>query len=280
MLQFGVVLTGFGPMADPDKLRRLARKADQLGFQSLWLYDHVAFPAKIPETYGKIEFTPETPFLDPIATLSFLAAETKQIRLGTGILLAALRHPLLVAKSVATLDGLSGGRAILGVGLGWVAEEFGALGVPFRQRAGRLRETVEILRGIWAAGRLAYAGRYYSFPEMTSYPMPVQAGGPPIWFGAFAEPALKRAAELGDGWFGAGGKVEKVTKRLTKMRDFVRERGKKDFALSVSCDPGISPEEVEHFRQAGATHLNLTCAGEDTAALEAQLDSVARRLLP
>ncbi|MBI2819655.1 MAG: TIGR03619 family F420-dependent LLM class oxidoreductase [Acidobacteria bacterium] len=280
MVQFGVVLTGFGSMADPDRLRRLARKADQLGFQSLWLYDHVTFPAKIPERYGKIEFTPETPFLDPIATLSFLAAETKQIRLGTGILLAALRHPLLVAKSVATLDGLSGGRAILGVGLGWVAEEFGALGVPFRQRAGRLRETVEILRGIWTSGRLAYAGRYYSFPEMTSYPMPIQVGGPPIWFGAFADPALKRAAELGDGWFGAGGKVEKVTKRLTKMREFAREHGKNNFALGVGCDPGISPEEVEYFRQAGATHLNLTCAGEDTAALEAQLDSAARRLLP
>ncbi|MBI3933822.1 MAG: LLM class F420-dependent oxidoreductase [Acidobacteria bacterium] len=277
-MHFGVVFTGYGTMADPEKLRRLARRADQLGFHSLWLYDHVTFPARIPEKYGKIVFTPETPFLDPMATLSFLAAETRQIRLGTGVLLTALRHPLLVAKSAATLDVLSGGRLILGVGLGWVAEEFEALGIPFRQRVGRLRESVEILRGIWAQGRLAYAGRYYSFPEMTSYPMPLQPGGPRLWFGAFADPALKRAAELGDGWFGAAGPVEKVTKRLMKTRDFAREYGKSHFALGVSCDPGISAEEVEHFRQAGATHINLNCASEDMAAIEAQLESAARRL--
>lgn len=277
-MRFGVVFTGFGTMADPEKLRRLARRADQVGFDSLWLYDHVSFPARIPDTYGKTVFTPETPFLDPIATLSFLVAETRHIRLGTGILLAALRHPLLVAKSIATLDVLSGGRAILGVGLGWLAEEFEALGVPFRQRVGRLRETVEILRSIWASRRLAYTGRYYTFSEMTTYPLPIQNGGPPIWFGAFAEPALKRAAELGDGWFGAGGKMEKVLQRLTTVRDFAHQQGKNQFALAVSCDPGIGPEEVEQFRQAGATHLNLNCSGADTATIEAQLDAAARRL--
>jgi probable F420-dependent oxidoreductase len=277
-MTYGVVFTGYGPMADPEKLRRLARKADQLGFDSLWLYDHVTFPARIPETYGKIVFTPETPFLDPLATLSFLAAETKQIRLGTGILLAALRHPLLVAKSVSTLDHLSGGRAILGVGLGWIAEEFEALGVPFRQRVGRLRESVEILRGIWANGKFGYQGRYYSFPEMTSFPMPLQEGGPPIWFGAFAEPALKRAAELGDGWFGAGGPVDKVIKRLSRVREFARERGKNHFALGVSAEPDISPEVAEQFRQAGATHINLTYTSGETSEIESQLESAARRL--
>jgi probable F420-dependent oxidoreductase len=278
-MEFGVVFTGFGAMADPEKLRRLARQADRLGFHSLWLYDHVSFPAKIPESYGRMVFTPETPFLEPMATLSFLAAETSHIRLGTGILLAALRHPLLVAKSASTLDVLSQGRLILGVGIGWMAEEFEAVGVPFRQRVGRLRESVEILRGIWASGRLAYAGRYYNFPEMTSYPTPLQPGGPPIWFGAFADPALRRAAQLGDGWFGAGGKTEKVLRRLTATREFARHEGKTDFALAVTCDPAIAPEEVEQFRQAGATHLNLNCTGEDTAAVESQLEAAAHRLL-
>src|SRR5690349_3212477 len=113
-MNYGVTLTGVGAMADPEKLRRTALKADQLGFHSLWLFDHVAFPANVPESYGKIHFTPETPFLSPIPTLAYLAAETKRIRLGTGVLLIALRHPLQVAKTVSTLDVLSGGRAMLG----------------------------------------------------------------------------------------------------------------------------------------------------------------------
>jgi probable F420-dependent oxidoreductase len=265
-------------MADPEKLRRVARKADQVGFHSLWLYDHVTFPARIPEKYGKLVFTPDTPFFDPLATLSFLAAETQQIRLGTGVLLAALRHPLQVAKTVSTLDHLSGGRAILGVGLGWIEEEFEALGVPFHQRVGRLRESLEILRGIWANGKLAYQGRYYSFPEMTSYPVPVQQGGPPIWFGAFAEPALRRAAELADGWFGAGGPLDKVMKRLAKTREFALERGKHHFALGVSTEPNVSREVAEQFRQAGATHLHLTFTSGEVSAIESQLESAAQRL--
>ena len=120
-MDYGVTFTGVGPMADPENLRRLTRKAEHLGFKSVWLYDHVTFPGKAPE---KSPFTPETPFLSPVTTLAFLAAETKQIRLGTGVLLVALRHPLLIAKDVATLDVISGGRAILGLGLGWLEPEF------------------------------------------------------------------------------------------------------------------------------------------------------------
>src|SRR5579885_1366389 len=169
-MKYGVTLTGAGPMADREKLRRGARKADKLGFQSLWLWDHVAFPGKLPESYGRSYFSPETHFFAPIPTLAFLAAETKRIKLGTGVLLLALRHPLLVAKDVATLDVLSEGRVIFGVGLGWLAEEFEALGIPFRERAGRVRESVGILRRLWTAGRLQEEGRYYRFPESTSCP--------------------------------------------------------------------------------------------------------------
>ena len=171
-----MVLAGYGPMADPEKLRRAARRADELGFHSLWLYDHVSFPAAIPQVYGKIVFSPETPFLDPMTTLAFLAAETQQIRLGSGVLLVGLRHPLQVAKNVATLDVISGGRAVFGIGLGWVTEEFEAMGIPFRTRVGHMRESVEIPRMLWAGGRCAYQGKHFSFPEMTSFPMPVQPG--------------------------------------------------------------------------------------------------------
>ncbi len=277
-MQYGVVLAGYGEMADPEKLRRAARRADELGFHSLWLYDHVSFPAIIPEVYGKIAFTPETPFLDPMATLAFLAAETRQIRLGLGVLLVGLRHPLQVAKSVATLDVISGGRAAFGVGLGWVAEEFEAMGIPFRARVGRMRESVEILRMLWAGGRCSYQGRHFSFPEMTSFPVPVQAGGPPILVGAFAEPALRRAAEIGDGWLGAGGPVEKVLRRLEKVRGFADAADKRNFELSVSTESGVSREVAARFRDVGATQLCLNFTTGETAEIERQLEEAAGRL--
>jgi probable F420-dependent oxidoreductase len=276
-MNYGVTITGAGPMAEPDKLRRLARRADELGFNSLWLFDHVAYPGKNPE---KAAFTPETPFLAPIPTLAYLAADTKRIKLGTGVLLLALRHPLQAAKDVATLDVISGGRVIFGVGLGWLADEFDALGVPFKERAGRVRESVQILRGIWKTGRLAHSGKYYQFNEVTSYPMPVQPGGPPIWFGAAAEPALKRAAEVGDGWLGIGGPVESVTKRIRKIREFANTAGKKDFAIAIGASPEISREEAAQLQQAGANQINFGFMSGSTEEVLSKMESAASEFLP
>lgn len=275
-MNYGVTLTGVGPMADPDKLRRAARQADRLGFHSLWLWDHVTFPAKAPE---KSPFSAETPFLAPIPMLAYLAAETKQIRLGTGVLLLALRHPLQAAKDVSTLDVLSGGRVIFGVGLGWLADEFEAMEIPFRQRVGRVRESVEILRKIWKTGKLAHQGRYYQFPETTSYPRPVQPGGPPIWIGGTAEPALKRAVEIGDAWLGVSGPLEAVVQRISKVREFARQAGKSDFTIAVGASPEISREDADQLRQAGANHINFGFTSGSTDEIEKRLESLAAKFL-
>ena len=277
-MNYGVTLTGVGAMADPEKLRRLARKAEQLGFHSVWLFDHVTFPGKLPESYGRAYFSPETPFLDPLATLAYLAADTKQIRLGIGVLLLALRHPLMAAKLVSTLDVISGGRVILGVGLGWLAEEFEAQGIPFKERAGRVRESVEILRKIWVTGKLAYQGRYYQFPESTSYPLPLQRNGPPIWFGGSVEPALKRAVELGDGWLGIPAPPETTSKQISQVMDFARQAGKSDFIVAMGAIPEISPEEVAHLRQMGVNHINLTFTSGEAVEIETRMEGAARRL--
>lgn len=277
-MDYGVVLTGVGPMADPERLRRAARKADQLGFHSLWLFEHTAFPTEIPESYGKIPFSPEMSFLEPVTTLAYLAAETKHIRLGTGILLLALRHPLQVAKAISTLDVFSGGRAMLGVGLGWLVEEYQALGIPFRQRVGRVSESVEVLRKIWASGKLRHEGRYYSFAEVTSYPLPLQPGGPPIWFGGFAEPALKRAVEMGDGWLGTEGRLDKLVQRIGKIKEYARQIGKSEFTVAVGANPEISREDVDQLRQAGADQINLSFRSGEASEIENSMEAAARRL--
>ena len=277
-MDYGVVLTGVGPMADPERLRRAARKADQLGFRSLWLFEHTAFPTQISEAYGKIPFSPEMSFLEPVTTLAYLAAETTQIRLGTGILLLALRHPLQVAKAISTLDVFSGGRAMLGVGLGWLAEEFQALGVPFGQRVGRVSESVEVLRKLWTSGKLRHEGRYYNFPEVTSYPLPVQSGGPPIWFGGFAKPALQRAVKLGDGWLGTGGRLDKVCKKVSMVRQQAQESGKEGFQIAVGASPEISREDVDQLRQAGASQINLSFLSGEASEIESRMETAAQRL--
>jgi len=277
-MRYGVILTGVGPMADPERLLRPARRADQLGFHSLWLFEHVAFPTRVSEAYGKLSFTAEMPFLEPVTTLSYIAAETRQIRLGTGILLLALRHPLHVAKAMATLDVLSKGRAICGVGLGWLAEEFDALGIPFRERVGRVREGVDVLRKIWADGKLAHRGRYYSFPEVTSYPVPIQRGGPPIWFGGTADNALKRAAELGDGWLGRSGRPDNVRRWITILRQRVQELRKENFVVAVSASPEITRDEAAQFEQMGANQINLTFMSGEAEEIERKMEAAAQRL--
>jgi len=217
--------------------------------------------------------------LAPIAALAYLAAETKQIRLGTGVLLLALRHPLQVAKDVATLDVLSGGRAIFGVGIGWLAEEFQAMGIPFKERAGRLRESLDILRKIWKTGKLAYEGRYYRFAATTSYPLPLQPGGPPIWIGGGAEPALERAAEIGDGWLGVSGPLETVTNRIRKVSDFAKQAGKSDFVVAVGASPEISREDVDQLRRAGANHINFMFSSGNADEIEKRMEAAARNFL-
>jgi len=265
-------------MADPERVIRAARKADALGFHSLWLYERVAFPSRPSETYGKLPFTPETKFLAPVTTLAYLAAETRQILLGTGILLLALRHPLHVAKEMATLDVLSNGRAILGVGLGWLTEEFDALGIPFRERAGRVRESVEVLRKIWAGGKLEYRRRYYSFSEVTSYPQPVQPGGPPIWFGGTVDKALRRAAELGDGWLGRSGRPDNVERWIATVRQRAKELGKDHFTIAVTAAPEITREEADRFAQMGVHLINLSFASGETEEIEQKMEAAAKRL--
>ena len=265
-------------MADPERLVRAARKADDLGFHSLWLYEHVLFPARPAEAYGKLPFTPETKFLEPVTTLAYLAAETRKILLGTGIMLLALRHPLHVAKELTTLDVLSNGRAILGVGLGWLREEFDALGIPFRERSGRVRESVEVLRTIWTDGRLEHHGRYYSFSEVTSYPKPVQPGGPPIWFGGTVERALLRAAELGDGWLGRSGRPDNVERWVRTVRQRASELGKDQFTVSVTAAPELAREEADLFGQMGVNLINLSFASGEAEEIERKMEAAAKRL--
>jgi len=166
--------------------RTLARRCEELGFDSLWAGDHIAF---------------RVPILESLSLLSFLAGATERVLLGTSVYLLPLRRPAIAAKSVATLDVLSGGRAILGVGVGGeFPPEFDACGVPRAERGSRTDEGIEILRRLWSEDAVEHRGRHFSFGPVSMDPKPVQAGGPPVWIGGRRPPAFRRAGRLGDGY--------------------------------------------------------------------------------
>src|SRR3984893_18755069 len=175
-MKIGFFSVGIGPTAEP--LLRSALDPERLGFATIWAPEHVVlveqYASKYPYSTGEFPAPPDIPIADPFATLAYVAACTSTIRLGTGICLVPEHNPLVLAKTAATVDRLSGGRFILGAGVGWLAEEFAALGIPFERRAQRTREYIDIMRKLWTEERSSYRGEFANFTGIASYPKPAQ----------------------------------------------------------------------------------------------------------
>lgn len=204
-MELGTLLPHMGRSADPSAIREVALAAERLGFAALWVGDHIVFPQEQRSRYPYSDapafpMPPERPFLESFTTLAFVAALTERVRLGVSVCAMPYRNPLLLAKVVATLDFLSKGRVILGVGEGYLEDEFEALQVPFAERRARTDEALEILRGAWyEPGAFSYRGRFYTFDRIMVRPHPVQPRIP-IWVGGNTARARARAAEHGDAW--------------------------------------------------------------------------------
>src|SRR5438270_11636129 len=205
-MKIGFFAVGIGATVEPHAVRAVAMAAERLGFATLWAPEHVvlvqAYVSKYPYSGGQFPGPPDIPIADPFTTLAYAAACTSTIRLGTGVCLVPEHNPLVLAKTAATLDRLAGGRFILGAGVGWLAEEFAALGVPFEHRGARTREYIEIMRKLWAEQSSSHDGRFASFAGVTSYPKPANGRSIPVWFGGESPPALRRGAQYGGGWIG------------------------------------------------------------------------------
>lgn len=209
-MNFGFSLPGRGPLAKPDLIVRLAQKAEQLGYSSLFVTDHVVLPISSTSAYpyhpsGRFPGGANQDYFEPLILLTYLAAETRKIRLGTSVLIIPYRNPVVTAKMLATLDVLSGGRIILGVGVGWLAEEFVALGAPpFAERGRVTDEYLRLMRECWSRAEVRFDGQYYRLPDVFFLPKPAQKPAIPIWIGGHSAGALRRAGELGDGWHPIG----------------------------------------------------------------------------
>jgi probable F420-dependent oxidoreductase len=213
-LPIGCSLPTSGAAADPSAIGSLAETAEGLGFDSVWISDHVVVPERISSAYpyttdGRFPTQATNPYLEPLTTLGYLAGITHRVRLGIAVLILPYRHPLLTAKMVATLDNLSAGRVDLGIGVGWMREEFEALGQPeavYTHRGSASDEQLRIFTSVWTEDVAGFDGRFYHFEPVGAHPHPIQKPRPPIWIGGHTRPALRRVAQLGDGWLPIGGR--------------------------------------------------------------------------
>ena len=253
-----------------EECRRLVEVAESNGIESVWAVEHVLTPAKVSTRYpytdsGALNGLNEATLCDPVVWLSFMAGISTTLRLGTGILILPQRHPAYVAKEWATLDRLSGGRAILGVGIGWLGEEMEAVGVPFDERAPRTDESIAAIRTIWASQPSTFRGRFYQWEDMISNPRPVQQPGVPILVGGHSPAAARRAARLGDGFFWPGSMNSSVhapgdEKVLAELLEAIRAecevigRDPREVEVTVGVN-NATVEDVDRLRAAGVSRV-------------------------
>ena len=201
-MRLGLVHINMGPMSQPDALVKAAQAAEAAGFDSVWAGEHIVLPdPQVPQS----PMRPQDPALDSLLALAWAAAHTAVIRLATGVVIVPQRNPVVLAKQVASLDVLSGGRLLLGVGAGYLEPEMTAVGVPLSQRGGRTDEYLDAMTALWTDEAPAFHGQYVSFDKVDAHPRPVQAGGPRIVIGGHSPAAFRRAVARGHGWFGNGG---------------------------------------------------------------------------
>ncbi len=205
-MKFGLRYANIGPLSRREPALELARFAEELGFESLWTIEHVVIPAGYTSAYpysddGRFGWPENLEYPDPLPWLATIAGATERIRLGTAIVILPQRNPVVLAKELATLDHLSGGKVELGIGVGWLQEEFEALGVPWEKRGPRTDEYVEVLRTIWSGSHVEFHGDFVDFEPLTSTPRPIQGRDIPILVGGDTPAAMRRAAKLADGYF-------------------------------------------------------------------------------
>ena len=232
-MKFGIGFANTVTFVTGDGAAELGRAAEDAGFDSLWTVEHIVYPEGYESTYpyapdGKMPGSGDSPIPDPLIWLSYVAAHTTDLRLATGISLLPERHPVTYAKEVATLDMMSKGRVILGVGIGWLREEFDALDVPWAGRARRTEEYAEVMRALWADDDVSFHGEFVDFDHISSNPKPA-AGRVPIHIGGHSRAAAERAGRMGDGFFPAKGDIAELF----------------EIARQTAADQGRDPEAIE-----------------------------------
>lgn len=258
-MKFGVNLVP----VKPTQLGEVARLAEDLGFESLWVGEHVAVPHESSGGYpgGRPPFKPDSHFVEPFSTLAYLSGITHRVRLGTGVAIFPIRSPIHLARQIATVDVVSGGRLSLGIGVGWLRDEFEIAQAPWDARGARLDECLEVLDVLFNDERPRHRGTFYDIPEIGFEPKPLQRPHPPFLIGGTSPAALRRAARVGDGWYGGGGTPEQareVTTRLGQLRAELGRVGDFEITMLLGWGAGFDPDLTAAYESAGVHRLVVT----------------------
>ena len=308
---FGTSMPSRGDTASPENLRTLAQRAESLGFDSVWVSDHIILPRKVDSFYpyaadGVATFRPDEDYYDPLATLNFLAGCTQKIRLGTHVLILPYRNPVVTAKMLSTLDVLSGGRVILGAGVGWMEEEFQALGLDtYAQRGAVTDEYIQLFKELWTKDEPEFQGEHYQLSGMGFMPKPVQKPHPPIWIGGHTNPAIRRAAEYGDGWMPIGLRPpailepEELAEKIARLRRLTVRAGRPEDAVSLCFSTGVTFDDspgatrrmmsgraeqiatdLRQYQDLGVRNFILGFPGDSVAALDEAMEQFSKQVMP
>ena len=287
MVEVGVFIT-FNSAIPPERNIALAQAAEERGFAALWVPEHVLFFEQYASRYpysedGKITgLNLNVGIMDPFIALTWLAAHTKKIRLGTAVALVPQREPIYTAKVVADLDYLSGGRVNLGIGVGWLKEEFDALRIPFADRGKRTRECIKVMQTLWCDEISQHKGELFNLPPSLQNPKPIQKPHPPMFFGGESEPALKRVAEIGQGWLGAGMMPEEMPAKLKRLDQLLADAGRSRKDIKVYIGPlpaqiNRDPDRFRRYEDVGVEQVVQAVTGRTLDDQKARLDEMAKQ---
>ena len=265
-MKFGIIPINIG-VQSVDQMVGTARLAEELGFESAWTFEHVILPLDYQSKYpyndsGKMGAPPDTNFIDPLIALTAIAASTKTLRLGTGVNILSQANPLLMAKQVASIDFISGGRMMLGAGIGWLREEFEAMGVPFERRGARFDDYVKGMRKVWSGETVEHESEFLSWHGFKSYPVPVQ-NPLPVIMGGDKGKIFERTAKYGDGWFAPSASPEVLAPQLAQLKAACDQVGRPFDELEITCMwVGTGGNEaVKAFTDMGIDRLVVFAAG-------------------
>jgi probable F420-dependent oxidoreductase len=255
-MKFGLFGINMNVCSNPDAAARVAQAAEAAGFESVWTGEHVVLPdPQAPPS----PLPPLYPLLDPAVALAFIAAHTKKVKLGTGIIILPQRNPLVLAKELASVDVVSGGRLIFGLGIGYLKAEFDALGAPFDQKGPRSIDYVQAMKTLWTQEKPAYKGNFVSFSDIQARPQPVQKPHPPIVIGGHTKEAFRRAVQYGNGWYGFALDLAATEKCLAGLQEAARQvnRPQELGALEISVTPGpaLDLDTAKKYAELGVHRL-------------------------
>ena len=296
-MKFGVWIPNCRHLATPEIIRNTAVRAEQLGYDSVWVSDHVVVPHENVKNFGETIF-------DPLVTLGVVAGATRTVQLGTTVLIVPYRNAVVTAKMISSLDALSGGRVVFGVGAGWVAAESAMLGVPFAERGAVTDEYLRAMQELWTSPAPSFTGKYTQFSGLVFEPKPVQKPHPPIWVGGHSKAALRRTAQFGAAWHPINRPPDELRRGRTELARLCEERGRATPpALTLRNDvrvlragepippsahagrvlagePAKLKDQLAELAECGVEHLVLEFLATDGRELEDQLTTFAERVRP